>query len=431
MRTIKKTFTSPYNHHMSRPCHHIVTLAIAYLALVATLLMLITLVDTIPYSAIEGNLRASVDELAAEGEKPVHRTRLLTQDNVTDCIMMNIAAGVDYHHPLKSAMANKFHFNEGGSLFDATRDLLNGNPVDVQEYARYWHGYQTLLRPLLCITDYRGIRLINYLSLAILGLLCIILSYKKVSHAFSIALVIGLACVGITYVPLNIQYTTCFFIMFTAMLTILLLKPKYLTTSRACVGFFVLGGLTSYCDLLTTPIITLGPPLIVFCLMHKPKRAFRAVMLLSLMWLGGYASIWISKWVLASVITGSDIIGDAMANARIRTVGSSTSEEGATTVSILLTVWQRLSTKPVFLSVIIALAALVAAYWRGRQPSRVIRDNAWLLLVAIMPLIWSAILMQHTYIHFFFTWRIGLVTIVALIVFFAKTINWQTIIKKS
>ena len=154
-------------------------------------------------------------------------------------------------------------------------------------------------------------------------------------------------------------------------------------------------------------------------------------MLLSLMWLGGYASIWISKWVLASVITGSDIVGDAMANARIRTVGSSTSEEGATTVSILLTVWQRLSTKPVFLSVIIALAALVAAYWRGRQPSRVIRDNAWLLLVAIMPLIWSAVLMQHTYIHIFFTWRIGLVTIVALIVFFAKTINWQTIIKKS
>ena len=80
---------------------------------------------------------------------------------------------------------------------------------------------------------------------------------------------------------------------------------------------------------------------IVFCLMNKPRRAFKVVMLLSLMWLGGYASIWISKWVLASVITGSDIIGDAMVNARIRTVGSNTSEEGATTVSILLTVWLR------------------------------------------------------------------------------------------
>ena len=418
---------------MSRIYHKIIRLAIVYLALVTTMVLLVTVVDMIPFSAIETNLRASVDALASEGEKPVHRTRLLTQDNVTDCIMMNIAAGVDHHHPLNSAMSNKFHFNEGGSLFDATWNLLDGKEVDVQDYGRYWHGYQAALRPLLLLTDYRGIRLINHLLLAALTILCLVLSYKKASRAFPLALAIGLLCVGFLYVPLNIQYTTCFLIMFVAMIIILTRKKEHFSTRWACLGFFTLGGVTSFCDLLTTPIITLGLPLIVLCLVQKPTRACRTVLLLSVMWLIGYASIWASKWILASLITGSDIIGDAMANARIRTVGSTTSEEGATTLFILLTVWKNISSRsPLFyLFALVALAALGAVYRFWRQPAGIIRSNLWLLLVASMPLIWFVVLMQHTYIHSFFTWRISLVTIVALILFFINTINWPSIIKKS
>ena len=347
--------------------------------------------------------------------------------------MMNIAAGVDHHQPLNSAMSNKFHFNEGGSLFEATWNLLDGKEVDVQDYGRYCHGYQAALRPMLLLTDYRGIRLINHLLLAVLAILCLVLSYKKASHAFPLALAIGLLCVGFFYVPLNIQYTTCFIIMFVAMIIILTLKKKHFSKRWACLGFFTLGGVTAFCDLLTTPIITLGLPLIVLCLAYKPTRTCQTVLLLSVMWLIGYASIWASKWVLASLITGSDIVGDAMANARIRTVGSATSEEGATTLSILSSVWENITSRsPLFyLSVLVALAVLGAMYRHWRQPLSIIRSNLWLLLVASMPLIWFVVLMQHTYIHSFFTWRISLVAIVALILFFINTINWPSIIKKS
>ena len=39
--------------------------------------------------------------------------------------------------------------------------------------------------------------------------------------------------------------------------------------------------------------------------------------------------------------------------------------------------------------------------------------------------------MQHTYIHWYFTWRMWLVTIVAVVLFMSRTINPPSILKKS
>lgn len=58
---------------------------------------------------------------------------------------------------------------------------------------------------------------------------------------------------------------------------ILLMKIPILTKSDANIlgTFFIIGGITSYLDFLTTPQLTLGLPLIVYMLTKHPKDTWK------------------------------------------------------------------------------------------------------------------------------------------------------------
>lgn len=401
-----------------------VTIIAAYFTLLAIFFLLAVVTGLIPRHAVEQHLVQSVHTIGQEGEYPVHGISLLTQDNFTDCVMLNIAAGADNGHPVASAMDNTLHMS-GRDIIASTSRLLDGNPVEARSYARYWHGYQVLLRPLLCLTDYRGIRVINGAALALLALLCIVIGYWRVSRPFALSLAAGLLLTGCWIVPLNMQFTSCFAVMLAALLAVMLGQRALHSTGAASVAFFVIGGVTQYLDLLTTPLITLGLPLIAWMLIHKPGRASRTVVLLSLMWGLGYASLWASKWLIAGLVTGNDVLGDAINSVRIRSVGGEMAEQGLTAADILRGYWNHFAA--LGLAGWGALAALtiavVALYRCCGRPYRVIGGNLWLLLVAAMPLVWALVLTQHTFLHHFFTWRIVLVTLVAIMLFICHTIT--------
>ena len=395
-----------------------------YFILLATFFVLVVATASIPLSAIKGNLKASVQTIAQEGEYPVHGPSLTMQDNFTDCVMLNLAAGTDADHPMASAMANTLHFGNGDIISD-TRDLLDGGQVESRLYARYWHGNQVLLRPLLCFMDYQSIRVFNYVLLTLLALACILLGYRQISRAFAAVLVLGLIAVAGWLVPLNMQYVACFGVMLTAMLLLLLMPNRFHSTRAACVLFFVIGGVAQFFDLLTTPLITLGLPLIVWCLIHKPDRAARMVILLSLMWFLGYASLWASKWVLAGIITGNDVIGDAVQSARLRTAGGEMAEQGLTATAIYKMYWSALVSTRALIAEAVVIVAIAILYRCYSRPRRIISANLWLLLIAAMPVVWTLVLAQHTFLHHFFTWRIVLVTVVALLLFVCHTISFR------
>jgi len=149
------------------------------------------------------------------------------------------------------------------------------------------------------------------------------------------------------------------------------------------------------------------------------------------MWIAGYALLWASKWVIASLITGTDVIGDAASSAMLRTMGSESAEHGATAQSIVggyLGSVLRPATAGLLLA---GIAVMGLLYWRMARPWRVVRSYTWLLLVAAMPLVWALTLVEHTYIHRFFTWRIIMVTAVAGLLFLFNTVDWRLILKKS
>lgn len=399
----------------------------AYMIMLAAFFVLTVATSAIPVTAIQENLKMSLQAIEQEGAYPTHGPSITMQDNFTDCLMLNIAAGIDGSRPVAGAMECTLHLDGDGDIITSTRSLLDGQAVAARPYARYWHGNQVALRPLLCVMGYRGIRVLNYVLLGLLALACILLGYRQVSRPFAAVLALGLVAVTGWLVPLNMQFTTCFMIMLVAMLAIMLMPRRLHSTGAACVAFFVIGGVTQFLDLLTTPAITLGLPLIVWCMMHKPGRACRMVVVLSLMWGLGYASLWASKWVLASLITGHDIIGDAMASARLRSVGGADAEQGLTATAVYKYYWSMLASRGVAAlgALLAAVVAVIAAYRRWGRPYRIINAHLWLLLVAAIPVAWTLVLAQHTFLHHFFTWRIVLVTVVALLLFVCHTLSFK------
>ena len=133
--------------------------------------------------------------------------------------------------------------------------------------------------------------------------------------------------------------------------------------------------MTSFCDLLVTPVLTLGLPLV--CWLLEPQQRLRAgtrqcgiVVGGSLTWGVGYLLCWASKWVLAGLVTGQNVIADALHQVGVRTAADSWHGMELTWRNILHFVYTTLAGKHLFWPLVLAvvlLLALFAASIRDRQ----------------------------------------------------------------
>ena len=114
-----------------------------------------------------------------------------------------------------------------------------------------------------------------------------------------------------------------FIIAISASIAILLKKDL---NKNIGVIFFIVGSVTSFMDLLTEPLITLGLPLIIYILLMQKQRTslkqdIISFIKLSILWGLGYALTWLMKWILVSLIYNRDIIQNALQQAKFRSTG--------------------------------------------------------------------------------------------------------------
>ena len=387
-----------------------------YLLLLVAFAAAVILTAMIPHRAIEDNCRASIAYVAGLDEYPqAFGLPLLKTDNFTDLLMLGEAWVSDDTRPVEASMMNFFYLPEGRSLFDASHELIT-HPVEqlqLTEYSRYWHGFQIVLRPLLVVADYSRLILANYILLTLLALWCLHDLWRLCSPSASILFGIVLLLVAFPAVPLCFQYSVCFYIMF--LFVIALLRSDGIRRQEVC-SFFTVGALTAFFDLLTTPLLTLGVPLLVY-LGVKEKEAgnLKHTIRLSVSWVSGYAALWLSKCLVAWLLTGHNILGPFMEEVLLR------SSLGLNIVRRLIMSHPILCTLTLFLG-----AALAFLVFRWARRNAFLSRNGWLLFVAAMPLIWYAALLQHSFIHFLFVWRILAITIMALLLLsplYRKTLN--------
>ena len=392
------------------------------------ILMLIVLIGldymsaTIDRNEIRENARESLRVLAQEGDyhnifKPLS---FLKQDNFTDAIMIGctVAEREDMTHFENMCFSPTYYPVEPIprtlGIYKAVLDPDDAT-VEVGDYARYWHGYQMTLRPLLKYMDLKKIRILNYFVLSAMAMTVLLLLNKKIGRKYAIVFLLSILFVGFPVVPLSLQFVTCFLICFIAMITMLLLPEKVITTKDNTLLFLIFGGITSFFDLLTTPLLTLGMPLIVMLLRRNRFPDYRCALLSCLMWFLGYASVWITKWILAGVFTPYDIISSVSGAIAERSGSVVTLSSGMVTAAFLS-----------FLVLSIAAILFLVTSMRKRVNDS---GNKYLslVLIGLLPFLWAIVLQNHSVSHYWFVWRILAVSIFALGAYYVKVVNFNSL----
>lgn len=375
---------------------------------------------------IRDNVRRSVSVLTAEGVYPNYNGEGTDagQDNFTDSLMLNINYNIESEQAWQSAMAMTYTKPQEEFIGIDALQSLEDNEIKVK-YARYWHGYMVFLRPLLTITDYAGIRQIQKIVLGVLCVLTCLIICKYLGILRTLPLLLGFLAIKVWRIPLSIQYMGTTMLMLILICIIIYIYQNEKRRRYLVCLFYIAGGCTSFIDLLTTPIIVMGVPVIylLFCMEKTEDKNIqnitKEIVGCICAWGLGYAMIWASKWVLASLSLGENIIQNAVAQSQ-EYLGQGTGGEGAVMQALKKNIYYLLdndSKVVLFGGICLSVAIIIGGYLKRDYAFERKKDTVYFLccfiVLAFSPYLWYCVLGNHSAIHAYFTYRAQIVTVVA------------------
>lgn len=428
---------------------------IKYIAIysIAITIFIMSLLITSSFSSkiIEYNVKKSSDILLAETKyKEIYvpyKFINVYMDNHTDALMLNTAYSIDNRFPLYSSFVARKNYipgktknistDEVGELnFDKKykelnqveelNDTINGEVLESFEYARYWHGYLVIIRPLLILLDINMIRILFRIIFTVLAIIFLYLIYKKIDLLVAIIFFIGLTAVEYWYIGISLQGSFVFFIMMISSIIILL---RYEEIKSFSTFFFLIGMLTNFFDFLTVPMITLGIPLTIYYLLKQKQNennSIKEVFIFSIAWAVGYIFTWLGKWVLLDFFYNKNIFEVVINQIIYRSSNISYGEK----ISYLEIVYNNyrwiVGSISVGLLVVYIMEILKFLYNKNKIINFNINKSLIpFFIITMMPFIWYGIIKNHSYNHSFFTYRNLLLTIISFPIVFKKLIRWR------
>ena len=402
------------------------TYLLTYALLLIVFYFLLFLVYFIPTNLMYDEVESSAETLSEQGlyYPLVGHDRGDQIDNYTIALMLNISSHNDgdiWQRPL---------LGESGSYIKGSR-----NPIELLKsgysqpsnsyYTHYWHGWLVVIKPLLVFLDLVHIQqLFTVAMLALAGCACF-----EVGHwggCYSVCLGSALLLVGFWRTAVSLPASFSFFIALLGCIFI----SRHERHLRAMGGasdflwlgifFFVVGAITNYFDFLDTPPITLGLPLLVLVISRRAdlgNRRWRDLLLLicisCVSWALGYGLLFVSKWILTTLLTDRDAISAAFNEFLYRSGTTLSSAEGgsnfrkidaiAMNVNMLIPRWT-----------LVPLAVLLVVYLVALR-RRVLQHSplqfiVCILVISAIPFVWYLFASNHSYLHCWFTYRDLVVT---------------------
>lgn len=388
--------------------HLLKGLAILLASILMGTLMMIA-VYALPAGRIQHHLYASLPVLESEETyEYLAKDRFYTRlDNFTDAIMLGGSVVSGQRGVVDDAMnVYRVSYTDMSPLESLTAYLKNVEGTrSIYGYSRYWHGYQVLLRPLMLFTDYQGVRTLNVtLQAALLIMIAVLMTRRGLTRFVSIPLA-GYAALFPAAVGLSIQFSTVFYVAFGGMA--LLLAFQHQLDQRMGCFFLMLGILTGFLDLLTYPLAAFALPLIMYLILHRRDQGgwIAACLKLGCSWGAGYVGMWAGKWAVGSILTGENVIANAMSQAEIRT----SAEVNGNTISFLDTLRRNLDqitrNEGVMLLMAICVIFCLIMLFRHRGTSLPLQLAMALAAIILAPAAWYFVMMNHSNVHFWFTFR--------------------------
>ena len=421
----------------------IVKYILTFIITMGILISLLFLSSLIPSNKIENNVRKSSEILMQDGEKKLVDT-YFRQDCLfyfTDALMINTAYSIDSTNPYSSMLlarknyvpSKTQNFHEEMQMHIGTSPkytdkyyntfqvaelygLMHGDDiVDSYEYTRYWHGYLIFLRPLLAIMDLGAIRILLFTLTVLLCIIMVWLIIKKLNIITAIIYIIGFILFDLFIVSNSMNEITTFIIALVAMIFILLRNGKF---KNPAVVFLCIGMCTSFIDLLTTPLVTIGLTLPIYVLLNfkeSNKKLYIECIKICIAWAVGYGLCWALKWVITDITLNKHIISDAIKQIMYRTTADRTLFE--VVIKNLNEIGRNVIIIFIGLLVIYSIIGLIKEFYLSKvknkkTPKIELLKVMIFLIIAIFPFIWYFIIRNHSFVHSFFTNRNYIITVI-------------------
>lgn len=418
---------------------------ICFIILIAVYFSLLTITSLIPSGMLKENVSKSADYfLEHGGEKEVVDVRYKEVHlfHFTNALMINNAYSIDSKKPIESWItarknyipgvtktiytdtpedlmsASKYYENGvfNGDAYQTLElyDTVNENELyESFEYPRYWHGYLIFLRPLLTTFNYEQITIISFITFAVLLISASYLLTKKKGLLYGIALIVSFIFTDALAVTKSINEIICFNLALIFSIFIMLKEEK----SNLPLYFFIFGSITNFLDFLTNPILTYGVPILIYFILEVKnqeisfKDMFLTFLKTSILWALGYLLTWFSKWLLTDIILKRGVIENAINQVKYRTYN-----EGIKLEDFVFRMKYWLKEETInFMICFGAIINIVNLFTKKYIERTCEHKNIGIsiiipIITGIIPIVWYAVLMQHSYIHYFFTYRNILIT---------------------
>lgn len=397
-------------------------LRVCIAVLIGTLLL--SAVRLLPAAPMEKNLERSAPVFAEEGIYPSLFSWCTSQlDSTTDALILLISAYDSSENPVVQAMTGTWNTlsSEEVSSGQLAAHYGEGVPFDGSEpYYQYWHGYQLLIRPLLSLMGYQGIRILNgILQTGLLLILCLLLRRQEMSRLIlpylaAVAMLMPLA------LAMSLQFSSCYYILTLGSIAVVLRKNRL--NQKDGFLFLFIGIATSYFDFLTYPVATLGIPAVFYFCIRKSttiRDTFCRGVKICFSWAVGYVGMWAGKWLIGSLILGQNILG--LAGSKLAERSSlGYADKGllyGMRAALSANIKSFLKTPATLFAILLAVVILIlfTSICRkyGFDWKKAISTFFPFAVIAVIPLAWFMVTSQHAVIHYWFTNKALVVSVFA------------------
>ena len=383
-------------------------------------LVLLAAAFLLPADRISENVRKSVPVLSQETDyfsvtPGIEGTRL---DNFTEAIYLNEAMVSTKDAGLLECILSGYQFNPADStglqvekLSKAVADP-EGNTLSA-ESKRFFNGYETVVKPLLLLTDYSGIRQINLFAGFFLTLLLLYLMMKRGLQVYILPVVVSLLFIR----PLTLMLNMTFFGFYVCMLIpciFILLSKKETLEKKAWLLFGITGAATYYFNMNYIQLLSFGIPMIFYFLVtgvpEKPAALLKTAVYLFIVWLVGCVGMMVFKWIAYALLINSNIFSQMKDYFLMRTdvdKGSRLSAVRANLETAFSSTWWNVTE-------IVFIGATAAGWIRHRKKlSLPVQEILLMAVMAALPVGRCFILSNHVINHYWVTYRLMMIPVLA------------------
>lgn len=406
-------------------------LAYLLLYLGITLLFSFLMLGTymLPNYNIRGHVAESIPQIQKEGTGyiPFFNQTGAILDTHTDALILNIAQakGIEKNQEvIQKAFENSFYEDASTNGVSSLVESIN-MPTNNHEYSRYWHGIQVIIRPLLLFFNYTEIRYIFMLVIFVLLGITFSMIGKQLGTRHGISFAITISFMYIILIPVSLQYSSIFIVTLLGMICVLTLykikKEKFLGML-----FFTIGAFATFFDLLTYPLISLGIPLVLAIILENRKgknllQQMIFIMQLGVLWGLGYATLFFTKWIIASIVLNKDAVTLALNELLFRVNGDEIHPVNRMETLKNNFDYFFVPTAKYILTLIFTI--WIVAFILYRKKFKECKLVFPLFCIAIVPYIWYLTFSGHSSIHAWFTNKIQAVTLFAILCLLFETID--------